>query len=589
MKLFEYQLKAVSIIQGILKANPGAILRMDEGLGKTHIAADISRKFNKTLWVCPARTKKDLQKKIAMQTDDVTLISYHMFAKHKKGFGDYDLIVFDECHHLRNWSASWTKRFCRITGSRNKFLFLSATPATKDVTDFKYVMRKCGCFWDYVSMKDVYLHYFSARPSKYGDFLEMGAFVNQDDFVSRLDLVTYDLTKKDADEDLIPPVWHVVDIPVEPLVPKNITEETKIRLKNGGRKIPDALEKIQDIIKKKGIKKSLILFIFHDNATKFASEFDLDYKLALDAKEVQENFERLKTEDYHLITTMGLTNASLDLNECDNVFVVESTYSFPLDRQSISRCHRIGKRSELNVYYLVMEGEATLRKAIPRAQLLDMKAYGELRIRPSSLKTLEKCPGSHWIKGEPNIWVAPYAFFGTQAHAAVERYLTNPKIIPSKSLSPGVLNCIEFCRDLMSKADMYGVESEVKLTEDCYGTCDFWATEWGGKHLVVLDYKNGNTPVEVNDNLQLWAYAVMVVETHKLRPETLELIIWQKNEKKSLLFDGSMIQLFKERILKIRENIMIAKKNPLAHLAEGSCDRFCKAHEIHQRLNRRRR
>ena len=586
MKLYPFQERARSVALGILKLKPGAILRMDEGLGKTHVAHSIAKKYNKVLWVGPAGTLPDIKKKIGK--DWCTYVSYHGFPKPAIKPSDYDLIIFDECHHLRNWSAQWTQKFVRIGTKNTKLLFLSATPATKDVLDYKYIMRKCGCFHDFKGMSDVYIHFFSAKPSRYGDFLEKGEFINREDFVTRLEQVLFDMTKKDADEDLPPPIYNCFELPIEAEEAWDITEETKVRIRNGSGKVVPALALIQAKLEEKGIKKSLILGVFHENVQLLHTSSPFPTRIALDSKSVKQAFEDMKTQDFHLVTTMGLTQSSLDLNECDDIFIFESTYSFALDRQSISRCHRIGKRSQLTVNYIIMQNEATIKKAIPRAKLLDMKSYTDgARIRPSQLKILDDCPGSLWFQKPDTSWVAPYAFFGTQMHAALERFINKDDIEIPASVPEGVANCVKFCRGLRRSATRFGVEDKIQLEDNFRGTADFWCIS--DNTLTVLDYKNGKHPVDINDNLQLWAYTLMIIHTYKLDPEVVEHIVWQRDEKKTCIYEKNMIQYYYEKIKDIKARVMAAKNSPGDHLNKGDCSPFCAARDVHRKQSNRKR
>ena len=63
MELYPFQTRAVRVIKKIWRTNSGAILRGDEGIGKTRIAAAVCG-AKKTLMVVPARTAVGIREKM---------------------------------------------------------------------------------------------------------------------------------------------------------------------------------------------------------------------------------------------------------------------------------------------------------------------------------------------------------------------------------------------------------------------------------------------------------------------------------------------------------------------------------------------
>ena len=356
----------------------GAVLRGDEGTGKTIIAyrvAYLMRPHGRTLYVTPAGARKDIENKLKQYGGDelIDVISYHKFKSvHKMPAAEiakYALIIFDECHNLRKYSNGATRRMISL-GGKKKFLFMSGTPMVKCESDFLYVLRKCGV-WKGKSMRAIKVRYFNALPSYFGNFLELGEFQNEEEFYDHASQVTVELSHKDVDPDI--PDFKIKDI-IVPGTPKPFTcieEETATRLENGLKKVPHCAEHI--IIAAYVFDGPILaLTHFHEVAEELGKK--INRKPVLTKEGVFKAFEELRTGKRKiLITTLGLTQSSLDLNECNHVFLVESTYSFATDRQSIRRCQRIGKRDIVNVYYMRMEDERPVDISMSRKHLTEMR------------------------------------------------------------------------------------------------------------------------------------------------------------------------------------------------------------------------
>ena len=126
--------------------------------------------------------------------------------------------------------------------------------------------------------------------------------------------------------------------------------------------------------------------------------------------------------------------------------MVETTYSYPTDRQSIRRCQRMGKERDVNVYYLTLESDFSLIKSFERRDLTKRYTGGKA-FRPSQMSTLEKCAGSFWVKPEAKpSYITAAAIQGTVNHWAVERYLRKPKVRLTDDVPEDTLEMIKFCR-----------------------------------------------------------------------------------------------------------------------------------------------
>ena len=581
MELYKFQQTAVNVVERQLTEYKGAILRADEGLGKTLMAAEAAKGKN-TLWVGPAASLKDVQKKVEAYDNEhsITFVSYHKFADinklSAKEMRSYSFIVFDEAHYLRNYSAGWTQRFVRLSAHGRRFLFLSATPAIKSPKDYVYVLRKTGVYKD-MSTTEWYQRYFDAKPSKFGDFLEFGEFRNAEDFKAHLLKVSYDVTQEQADKDIPPTNFEFIKLKGVYTPPKDITGETRTRVDAGLLKQAMAAPHIRD----KG-RPALVLTNYHGCAELLAKH--LGVSAALTPRAVQKSIERFKArqQDY-IVTTIGLTNSSYDLNECNQVFFVETSYSFMTDRQSMRRCLRLGKRQPLDVTYFYLQGERPFITSMKRQYLKSVETSDHSGIGPSSLARLEKCPGSFYFK-DNNEAENGAAVIGTLHHETAERLINNSRLAISPILKNSIDGYTREARLLKKRLGMHGVEDSLKAPQihaDFRGTVDFWAYDYIKGDLFVLDYKNGKWPVDAHGNRQLQAYALLVCEAKNIKPQNIHTVIWQRDKRKSASYTACEFKKAANDIKHIIELVEQAKEDPKKWLGADCNDRFCPAKDFH--------
>ena len=590
--LYPAQQDVVDKLKWILSDYNGAVLRGEEGTGKTIISAEVASTYEKVLYVGRAKDLKSLKAKMLQYTVDykiptqhIEFVSYHKFGNIKKlpasELAKYDFFIFDECQHLRNWSASWTKRFVKL--SKRPFLCLSGTPLVRSPKDFIYTLRKCG-LWKGMGMDDIYVRYFDAKQSNYGDFKEFGEFQNAACFQIQVDKVTVELKHTDIDKDMPGFTININYVEGEYQPPKDITEETETRKKHGIAKLPQVSKMIRKHWRENRVHTSLILCYFHETAKKLSKLIGVP--TALTGKSLEREFARVKEEGGHLISTLGLTGSNFDLNECDNVYLAESTYSFALDRQSINRCRRVGKKNEVDVQYYAYHGEAPLLKSFQRKNLVKRQG-AHAKMGPSSLKRLEMCPGSYWLPDttQKEDYIRRAAYRGTVNHQALEHAVHNPEMPIDEHMPENIHLAVKDLRKLAEESDQWGCEDKVHADDihpELWGTTDFWAYKKKNGTLYVMDYKNGSTPVDPKNNIQLQAYAYMVAHTKKLKVGKIVTMIYQRNEKKHCIYPKNGIQLIRRRLQRVCDRIQAAKKEPLKHLNKGKCDFFCTAAAYHK-------
>ena len=151
---------------------------------------------------------------------------------------------------------------------------------------------------------------------------------------------------------------------------------------------------------------------------------------------------------------------------------------------------------------------------------------------------------------------------------------------------------VETCRKRMKSACSYGIEDFVnnrKLHEEFAGTCDFWAYSKSKNLLYISDLKAGKSCVSPKNNIQLWAYSLMVYHVHlrhlKKYPRVVHSI-FQVKEKQCVYEDEKDWIDAKNRIKKIIKNVLKFKNNPELGLSNNCSSPLCPAAELHKTIRR---
>lgn len=207
----------------------------------------------------------------------------------------------------------------------------------------------------------------------------------------------------------------------------------------------------------------------------------------------------------------------------------------------------------------------------------------------------------------------PAAQRGTRIHEIAEPWLRALIANPKAKFKPGAKAdkdevaeakaYVDFClkrwhdaADLDSKA-ICGVEHRSTVTDECWGSCDFWI--YAAKRFTSIDLKSGREAVEVDGNTQLLIYALGIIMANKLMAREVELCVWQPNamdgppEKSSVLTTAE----FTEEVRKIKGGIAEATRflDPnisdietyLARLVAGDHCGWCDALGVCPEANRR--
>jgi len=165
---------------------------------------------------------------------------------------------------------------------------------------------------------------------------------------------------------------------------------------------------------------------------------------------------------------------------------------------------------------------------------------------PSSFKRRRLCPGSRAMEAKYPDKENPHSRKGTVAHHVGEQCLLTgrepeeflgdvftewPDITVDEDMIAGVKIYVDYCAELIAKADDYFVEEKLDLPflgEGEKGTADFCALHDGV--LEVVDYKNGIGYVDADENEQGICYGLGAAKRYHNREwDTLRVTIVQPN------------------------------------------------------------
>lgn len=128
---------------------------------------------------------------------------------------------------------------------------------------------------------------------------------------------------------------------------------------------------------------------------------------------------------------------------------------------------------------------------------------------------------------------------GTRIHEIAEPWLKatldGKKYAPPKTADKDevavarryVQHCVSLRDDalLIDENVQWGVESKSVVTDECWGSCDFWL--YVLNRFISIDLKSGHEEVDPRDNTQLGIYALGIIRQKRFVCKEVELAVWQ--------------------------------------------------------------
>ena len=386
-KLYPFQVEAIKFLYRTKKA----LLALDMGLGKTccciKTAALVQAK--KVLVVCPAflieNWKREITKWNREKGIDWKIVSYNFCAddnKLKELGNNYDMLICDEAHYLRKWSAKRTKNIIlKLALKIPRVIFATASPYITSAQDFHPIYSACqpGRWGKLKDFSEKFcLKKFNPWRGFKGSIDYVGVNpVNAQELKDRAKAFCAVLTKEEVLPDL--PDKVVTEVPIQVaselqleslgfsrseasdmLLSGTLTDELAAnRRKLGLTKVSAAVEFSQNVG-----NAQVVFFVWHrdvgqilrreiNNYVPYAAQLIVGGMTNNERDSIIEHFSRGEVQ--FLIASIGACGVGVNLHAASIACFVEFPWSAAELEQCEDRLHRIGQKNCVNIYHLVAQ------------------------------------------------------------------------------------------------------------------------------------------------------------------------------------------------------------------------------------------
>ena len=387
-----YQIEGVRRLVQIASARKAAILADEPGLGKTIQVAEFINLTapDRVLIVCPASLRSNWDHELSLwvvyPVEHTEIVSYEQASNGKLEYPEYDLIVFDEAHYLKNPSAKRTKKCLSLDGDIR--LFLTGTPIVNRPIELYPILQSCGLKMNRTDFGKKYcagkLVTIRWRPKKYAwDFSgasnteELGASLRRHLMVRR--------TKAEVLTDLPRKIRQVIEVPDRTLpesdnlkraalkvfnsftsAAKALPEVLKVafeelsatRLETAKAKLPDVLAFAEGLLEE---EHKLVIFAYHREiidaiAEYFSSEAVKLYGGMTD-KQKDDAVNAFQNGNKRVfVGQISAAGTGLTLTAAKTVLFAELDWVPGNIIQCEDRCHRLGQKDSVRIFHLTAEG-----------------------------------------------------------------------------------------------------------------------------------------------------------------------------------------------------------------------------------------
>ena len=416
--LYPFQKEAVAFIEA---KNGRALLALDMGLGKSIISLSWLKLHNDkkpVLIVCPATLKlnwlREINKWFPDENNiqilsgkypsediygDIVIINYDILSDWVDVLINvpFKVMILDESHFIKNRAANRTKAVKTISKKIPHILALTGTPILNRPIEIYNVLKILAPnhtpnFWEYVN------RYCGARHNGFG--WDFNGATNIDELHNRLtSTIMFRRLKKDVLQDLPDKVRTYIPIELDNKNTYIRAEEDfvdfiyKTKGKNAAMKISsaEAIAKVE-VLKQVAVKGKLnqvkewikdflatdgklVVFAIHRFVIDELMKEFKDIAVKVDGSVTRANRDKAVQafqNDDNIRLFIGNINAAgvgLTLTAASSVAFIELPWSPALLDQAEDRCHRIGQKDTVNIYYLL--GVDTIEERI--VKMLDSK------------------------------------------------------------------------------------------------------------------------------------------------------------------------------------------------------------------------
>jgi len=418
MELKPFQKEAVEKMTRFLKERDCVYNASEMGLGKTVQAisaintqntliicpsvvkyvweAEI-RKWNKSRpYVCVINSSKEGYTQSLSHERSFIIVSYDLAAKNPEYYGDAchnGTLILDEAHYLKNHKAKRTKAILTHIWPKAKYkICLSGTPFTQSIMDCWPIFSRMSPedFGDYWKFAHTYCNVqktpFGIKFSGIRNHEKLRKIIN-DKFFFRY-------KKEDVLKELPPKVWQKIPLGPEYLV-KMTKEETEahekyldllkdsyakgvpikavppiavatMRKAQGIKKVPAIADFCKNLL---DAETPIVVFAYHLDVIKELSQGLKAYgpvvitgeTKAEDRQKAVEAFQNGITNVF--IGQISASGIGITLTRSSTVLFGEFDWSPATVSQAVDRCHRIGQRDSVTVYFFSVLGSIDERIA----------------------------------------------------------------------------------------------------------------------------------------------------------------------------------------------------------------------------------
>ena len=389
-----------------LVENKKFILADDMGLGKTTstIIAALETGSKKILIICPATLKINWKREIENYSDrpvyisegknfstdhDFVIINYDIiknFHDNKKKdesqivFANFDLVVVDEAHYIKNPTAQRTKLINDIAKNVDRLWLLTGTPMTSRPMDYfnllslvespvaknwmAYAIRYCGGYQFSVGRRKVWNVTGASNLEELRDrtqgLLLRRLKENVLDLPDKIITPVYLKLKSKAYEDVMGEYYDWYD--KNPEESKSLTVQftklTKVRQIIADEKIYQTIELAENIIEQG--KKVIIFCNFTDSLNKICQHFgktSVKVDGSMSKIERQNSVDNFQENEKIKVFVGNIKAAGVGLTLTAAEAVIMNDLSFlPSDHsQAEDRAYRFGQKNNVLVYYPIYE------------------------------------------------------------------------------------------------------------------------------------------------------------------------------------------------------------------------------------------
>jgi len=416
--LYPFQKEAIAFIEA---RNGRALLALDMGLGKSIISLGwlkLHEDRKPVLIVCPATLKLNWLREINKWfpnenniqilygkypneniTGDIVIINYDILADWVNALIKipFKVLILDESHFIKNRTANRTKAVKAISKNIPHILALTGTPILNRPIEIYNVLKilapnQTPNFWEYVN------RYCGAHHNGFG--WDFNGATNTEELHKKLSsTIMFRRLKKDVLQDLPDKIRTYVPIELDNKNTYVRAEEDfvdfiyKTKGKNAAMKVSNAeaiakVEVLKQVAVKGKLKQvkewindflstdgKLVVFAIHRFVIDELMKEFKDIAVKVDGSVTGVNRDKAVQafqNDDKIRLFIGNINAAgvgLTLTAASNVVFIELPWSPAILEQAEDRCHRIGQKDTVNIYYLL--GVDTIEEKI--AKMLDSK------------------------------------------------------------------------------------------------------------------------------------------------------------------------------------------------------------------------